>query len=194
MMNRHFLDLGRLNKETKFMLTKGLEGQSIGIIGLGRIGSRIAELVNGFRPKEVNYFSPHRHEDKEHELNVGYCELPELLQRSDVMFLCADSRAKGLLSTAQFQDMKPDSLLINITHPGVIDELPLYETLNSSRIRAMSDHPMSDPRFADLPLDRWYCMNTSSTITEAGAKLISDTATNSLINVLATGKDEYRVN
>jgi hypothetical protein len=53
---------------------------------------------------------------------------------------------------------------------------------------------MSDKRFDSLELDRWYSMNTSSTITHAGAKLMSDTATNSLLNVLATGQDKFLTN
>ncbi len=83
---------------------------------------------------------------------------------------------------------------MNITHPGVIDEEALYHALESGHIRAISDHPMKDERFKTLPLDRWYCMNTSSTITEAGAKLMSDQATSSLLNVLRTGEDKYLVN
>jgi D-3-phosphoglycerate dehydrogenase len=194
-MTRNFLELGRVNQTTEFMLTKGLENQNIGIVGLGRIGSRIAEMARGFRPNRISYYSPHRHEDKEKAFSVNYLELSELLAQSDVLFLCVDGKAKGFFGTKQFQQMKPGSLLVNITHPGVIDEAALYEALSSEHIRAVSDHPMkSDARFNDLPLDRWYCMNTSNTITEAGAKLMSDTATNSLLSILKTGKDEYLVN
>lgn len=195
MMTRNFLELGRVNPATKFMLTKGLENQNIGIVGLGRIGSRIAEMVQGFRPNKISYYSPHRHEEKEKTLSVNYLELPELLTQSDVLFLCVDGKAKDFFGAEQFQRMKPGSLLVNITHPGVIDEVALYEALSSEHIRAISDHPMkSDARFNELPLDRWYCMNTSNTITESGAKLMSDTATTSLINILQTGKDNYLVN
>lgn len=195
MMARNFLELGRVNPTTKFMLTKGLEDQNVGVVGLGRIGSRIAEIVQGFRPKKISYYSPHRHEDKENALSINYLELPELLAQSDVLFLCVDGKAKNFFAAEQFQQMKPGSLLVNITHPGVIDETALYEALDSKRIRAISDHPMkNDARFNDLPLDRWYCMNTSNTITESGAKLMSDTATTSLLNVLQTGEDRYLVN
>jgi phosphoglycerate dehydrogenase-like enzyme len=194
MMNRHFLELGRVKRDKKFLVTKGLEGQSIGIIGLGRIGSRIAEVVGAFRPANVGYNSPHRHQDKESQLNVSYFDLPDLLQHSDVIFLCADSAAKNLLDTEQFGKMKDDALLVNITHPGVIVEEALYNALAESRIRAISDHPMENERFSELPLDRWYCMNTSSTITESGAMLMSDQATNSLLNILKTGNDEFLVN
>lgn len=195
MMMRNFLELGRVNPATKFMLTKGLEDQTIGIVGLGRIGSRIAEMVRVFRPKKIAYFSPHRHEDQEKALSAHYLALPELLAQSDVLFLCVNGSAQGFFGAQQFKHMKPGSVLVNITHPGVIDEAALYEALSSQHIRAISDHPMkSDARFHKLPLDRWYCMNTSNTITESGAKLMSDTATNSLLNVLGTGTDGLVVN
>jgi phosphoglycerate dehydrogenase-like enzyme len=195
MMTRNFLELGRVNPATRFMITKGLENQNIGIVGLGRIGARIAEMAQGFRPNKISYYSPHHHEDKEKALSTNYLELPKLLGQSDVLFLCVDGRAKDFFGTEQFQQMKSGSLLVNITHPGVIDEAALYEALSSEHIRAISDHPMkSDARFSDLPLDRWYCMNTSNTITEAGAKLMSDPATVSLINILTTGNDKYLVN
>jgi len=195
MMTRNFLELGRVNPTAKFMVTKGLENQNIGIVGLGRIGSRIAEMVLGFRPNKISYYSPHRHEDKEKSLSANYLELSELLAQSDVLFLCVDGKAKNSFGVEQFQQMKPGSVLVNITHPGVIDEAALYEALSSKRIRAISDHPMkSDARFNDLSLNRWYCMNTSNTITESGAKLMSDTATKSLINILNTGEDTYLVN
>ena len=194
-MTRNLLELGRVNPSTKFMLTKGLENQNIGIVGLGRIGSRIAEMVQSFRPNKISYYSPHRHEDKEKALSASYLELPELLTQSDVLFLCVDGKAKNFFGAEQFKQMKPGSLLVNITHSGVIDEAALYDALNDERIRAISDYPMkSDVRFKDLPLDRWYCMNTSNTITESGAKLMSDTATRSLLNVLKTGQDTYLVN
>lgn len=194
MMNRQFLDLGRINHEKKFMVTKGLEGQNIGIVGLGRIGTRIAELVSGFKPNQLSYYSLHRYADKERDLAVKYLELEKLLAQSDVTFLCVEGSAKNFFGTVQLQQMKPGSLLVNITHPGVIEEAALYDVLSNSHIRAISDHPMSDAGFNELSLHQWYCMNTSSTITEAGAKLMSDTATESLISILKTGDDKYLVN
>ncbi|MHB1865390.1 MAG: NAD(P)-dependent oxidoreductase [Candidatus Saccharimonadales bacterium] len=194
MMNRHFLELGRVGKDIKFAVTKGLEGQKVGIVGLGHIGTRITEMIKTFRPKSISYYSLHRHEDKETEMAISYLELSELLNSSDVVFLCVDGSAKDMFGIEQFNKMKQDSLLVNITHPGVINEVALLDALTSQRIRAVSDHPMEDERFNGLPLDRWYCMNTSNTITEAGAKLMSDKATTSLINVLTKDEDTYIAN
>lgn len=193
-MSRHFLELGRVNPVKRFLVTEGLEGQKIGIVGLGRIGSRIAELIKPFNPSEINYNSRTRQEEKESELGVYYLELAELLETSDVVFLCVAGTAKNYFGKEQFDLMKKNALLVSVMHPGVIEEDSLFAALRSESIRAISDYPMKDERFKELDLDRWYCMNTSSTITHAGAKLMSDTATTSLLNILKTGEDEYLVN
>lgn len=142
----------------------------------------------------VNYNSRARQEDKERKLDVNYLELTELLKTSDIVFLCVAGTAKKYFGKEQLESMKKNALLVSMMHPGVIEEDALFDALKSESIRAISDYPMNDKRFNDLDLDRWYCMNTSSTITHAGAKLMSDMATESLLNILSTGDDRYLVN
>ncbi len=190
MMNREFLELGRMGAK-KFAITKGIEGQNVGIIGLGRIGSAITEMLKPFRPASVSYYSRRRHEDKEGLLGVQYLEMAKLLEQSNIVFLCVSDDAKNLFNIENLRMMKDDSLLINTTHPGVIDEEALLKTLKEGRIRVISDYPMSLPEFEKLPFSRWYSNKTSNTITEAGAKLMSDTITDSMLNILAGKDDRY---
>jgi hypothetical protein len=75
-----------------------------------------------------------------------------------------------------------------------IDEEDLLSALQQDSIRAISDYPMTNKAFTDLPVDRWYSMNTSNTVTRAGAKLMSDTVTGSIINLLSSGNDPLLVN
>lgn len=191
MMNRNFLELGLVGKE-KFAVTKGIESQKVGIIGIGHIGQRIAEMLKVFKPSKVSYYSQHRHEDKEAALGIEFNELEKLLQESDIVFVCVSDEAKGLLDLAKLSLMKKNALLVNITHPGIIVENDLFEVLDKKHIRAISDYPMS-AKFNDLPFSNWYSMNSSNTITQAGSKLMSDMATSSLLNLLETGKDENQV-
>jgi phosphoglycerate dehydrogenase-like enzyme len=192
-MNRRFLELGLVGK-LDFAVTKGIETQSVGIIGLGRIGTIIAEMLVGFRPKKIFYYSAHRQIEKEQYLNTQYLELAELLKSCDIVFVCTSDKAKNLINKTQLDQMKKNTLLVNITHPGVINENALLSSLESGHIRAISDFPMDLPKFKKLPLGSWYSMKSSSTITEAGAKLMSDMATDSLINLLTTGEDKNLVN
>lgn len=192
MMNREFLDLGRVG-DKQFAVTKGLEGQKIGIIGLGRIGSKIADILKVFKPQSINYSGRQRHADKEKILGVQYAELSKLLGQSDIVFVCLGDEAQKFIGEKELKSMKGGALLVNITHPGIIVEEALFDVLRQGHIRAVSDYPMSS-KFDELSLSHWYCMKSSNTITEAGSKLMSDMATESMINLLTTGKDQYRVN
>jgi phosphoglycerate dehydrogenase-like enzyme len=193
MMNRNFLELGRAGKK-QFEVTRGIEGQKVGIIGFGHTGQRIAEMLKVFRPASVSYYNRHRDEQKETELGVAYLPLNDLLAQSDIVFLCVAGDAKGFMGDKEFQAMKQDALFVSFMHPGVVDEYALLHALQQGRIRAISDYPMKETGFDELPLERWYCMNGTNTITHAGAKLMSDMATQSLLNLLNTGDDQYRVN
>jgi len=190
-MNRNFLELGKVGRK-KFAVTKGIESQRVGIIGLGRIGSRIAEVVKVFNPRCVNYSGRKPHPEKEFMLGAQHMELEALLNESDIVFVTLGDDAKDFIGTKELRAMKDGALLVNITHPGVIVESALLKELQQSRIRAISDDPMS-AEFSALPLSHWYCMNSSNTITEAGSRLMSDMATESMLSVLATGKDQYDI-
>lgn len=194
MMNRHFLELGRVGNE-QFMVTEGLEAQKIGIIGLGRTGTRIAEMLQPFRPAGISYYSRHRKVEVEHSLGVEYQSLEELLDQSDIIFLSlyGDESTHHFMSKPQFDKIKKNALFVSYMHPGVIDEEALFEALKQQRFRAISDYPMQ-AKFNDLPLSHWYCMNASNTITKAGVKLFSDMAVGSILNLLKDGADQNRVN
>lgn len=193
-MNRNIFDLGRLG-EKQFLTTKGLENQNIGIIGLGRIGRHIVEMIKVFRPGQIVYYSRNKHEDAEKALGILHQPLENLLADSDVIFLCVSKDAgENFLSEKEFSQMKENSLLVSFVYHGIINRDALLKELKAGRIRAASDHPM-DERFNELPLSTWYCFKGSNAFnTEIELKLTSDTATQSLLNMLTTGDDKNLVN
>ena len=191
-MNREFLDLGRVGK-SKFAVTRGIESQKVGILGLGKIGIRVAEMLEVFKPQSITYYSQNRHEDVEDRLGVEYKQLEEVLSKSDIIFLCVSDEARNFIASNEFNKMKKDALFVNITHPGIVDENALLAVLQKQKVRAISDFPMTPEGFDDLPLARWYCMNSSNTVTHAGVKLMSDMAVDSMLNLLSTGKDKYSI-
>jgi glyoxylate reductase len=192
-MNREIFDLGRSGKKT-FAVTKGIEGKKIGIIGVGSIGTRIGEMLQQFRPSKIYYFSRSRKFDQEKQLQLQFLELPKLLAQCDIVFLTVSDEAQNFFTSNEFGAMKDSALLVNPTHPGIVNEKDLLDALKKKRIRAISDYPMSIKEFDELPISDWYCMNGSNTLTEAGVRLMSDMATDSIINVLKTGNDKYKVN
>lgn len=194
-MNRDIFSLGRLG-DKKFHTTKGLKGQNIGLVGLGRIGSKIANMVRVFEPASVAYFNRTRKQDLESRLDVEYKAINQLFSDSDVVFLCVPKSAgENYISKELVSLMKKDALVVNITHPGVVDQEALLEKLKQGLVRAASDHPFTVKGYDDLPLSSWYCFNGSNAFNTTGSiKKTSDIATQSLINLLTTGKDDYKVN
>lgn len=193
MMNRHFLELGSTGI-ADFMTTPGLEGQRVGIIGYGRIGQEIARMLQPFKPAQITYTSLHRHEDAE-----SFAEnvpMGELLQNSDVIFLCVSTEAgAGYMGERELTQMKDGTLLISFTHDGVIDNPSLLKELQAKRIRAAVDNPMKDPAFKELPLSHYFSFNGSNAFnTIAGATKTSDMVVESVLNVLQQGDDQYIVN
>ena len=194
-MNRNIFDLGRIG-DKKFLTTPGIENQQIGIVGLGRIGSQIGEIIRVFRPASVSYWNRTRKLEKEKELSINYSELPDLLNGSDIVFVCLSKDVgENFIGEKELKMMKNNALLLTFMHSKVIDEVALLHVLQEGRIRAVSDYPAKSSAFNDLPMSRWYSFNASNAFNTASEiKLVSDMATQSLLNLLETGEDNNKVN
>ncbi len=191
LMNRGFLKLGRTGKEA-FSTSKGIENQTVGIVGFGRIGHRIAEMLKPFKPAAISYWSPHTRDDAG---QAKFVELDELLQSSDIIYVAVPAIAQGLLDGDKIRKIKKDALLVTFTHGEVIDENALLQRLKAGTLRAISDDPINNEEFDKLPLNAWFCFNGSNAFnTETEIKLTSDMATESLLNLLRTDQDKHKVN
>jgi D-3-phosphoglycerate dehydrogenase len=191
LMNRSFLELGRTG-DKNFVTTKGIENQSVGIIGFGRIGKKISEMLKPFNPKAISYWSPNSRD------STGFAEyknLDDLLQSSDIIYLAVPAIAEGLLNSGKVDKIKAGALLVTFTHVKVIDEAALLKRLQAGTLRVISDNPIIDEEFNNLPLSTWFCFNGSNAFnTETEIQSTSDTATQSILNMLKTGQDQYVVN
>ena len=194
-MNRNIFDIGRTGTK-KFLTTKGIEGQHVGIVGLGRIGAEITRMLKPFKPASISYYSKSRHESSEKELNITYIDLESLLQQSEIVFVCvSDDAGQNFMTEKELGLLKDDALLVSFIHKGIINEAALLKELQSGRIRAAMDYPMDTKEANDLPLSRWYSGSGSNAFnTFLEIKLVSDMAVRSLLNLLEMGHDENRVN
>ena len=137
-----------------FMAGRDVHGASLGIIGLGRIGEAMARRARGFRMR-VCYYSRQRREDLEKELGLSYMPLDELLQYSDFVSLHVPATVDTfqLISTREFNLMKPNAVLINTARGSVVDEEALFAALISGQIRAAGlDVFAEEPVNPDHPL------------------------------------------
>ena len=105
-------------------------GATLGIIGLGRIGSAIANRAKGFNMK-VYYYDVIRHQDLEKELEIEYLEIEDLLQKADFVTLNVPllKDTYHLINEKKLKLMKKNSILINNARGPVIDEQALYKAL-----------------------------------------------------------------
>ena len=112
-----------------------LKGQTLGLIGFGRIARKIVPKAKGFELKVIA-FDPYVPSSVFEELGVEPVALDYLLENSDFVSIHAafTAEAKHMLGMAQFQHMKPTAYLINCARGEFIDEQALYTALNEGYI------------------------------------------------------------
>lgn len=163
----------------------GIEGQTVGIIGLGHIGRRLAEMLRTNRPRTVLYYDIHRQPAQETTLGVEFTAMADLLTKSDVIFLCVSGDVgKNFFDQNELGKMKSGALLVSFMVPGVINNTALFNELCAGRLRAISDYPM-DKRFDDLPSMVWHSSKASRAFNNAaGIRYTSDQAVQALLDIL----------
>lgn len=118
------------------MLGTDMRGKTLGIIGAGRIGTRVAEIARlGFGMSLV-YTSRKPDPELSDRLQAPFLPLDQLLQRADVISIHVPllPETRHLISTEQFSLMKKKAYLINTSRGPVVDEKALLRALRTKRI------------------------------------------------------------
>lgn len=145
-----------LDGKSPFKDFQGLElaGRCLGIIGLGKIGSRVAQLAQAFEMRVIAY-SPHSTTKEADVLQVQLVDLDTLLQEADFISIHAsmtDQTCK-MLGEREFNLMKPSAYLINTSRAAIIDQDTLIKALQQRRIAgAALDVFWLEPLPANHPL------------------------------------------
>jgi phosphoglycerate dehydrogenase-like enzyme len=133
------IQLKQGNWRSRFEQSPGdLEGATLGIIGLGRIGCRLAQLIRPFGMSVLAY-DPYVTAEAASEQNVELVALDELLQKSDFVSIHAllNDNTRGLINRTRFSAMKPGSILINLARGAIVESLDvLYEALTDGPLAA----------------------------------------------------------
>lgn len=155
-----------------FGVTTALAGKTLGIIGMGDIGSAIAKRAQVSKMKVV-YHNRHQRAD-DAELGVTYLSQEELLATSDFVLVAVtlNPSTKGLLNAAAFAQMKPGACFINISRGGVVDTDALYEALESGQL-SYAALDVTDPE--PLPGEHKLLSLDNITITPHIASYTSET-------------------
>jgi len=128
---------------------------TLGIVGLGRIGSQVAKRAKAFNMR-VLYYDVVRREDLEQLLGVEYvADLHELLAAADFVSIHTDlsEKTRHMIGAKEFAVMKPTAIFINIARGPVVDQNAMYEALKSKKIlHAALDVVAVEPIPPDDPL------------------------------------------
>jgi len=135
-----------------------LRGKTIGIIGLGNIGLRVARLAKAFGMKIlINKRTPPDPKILE-DLGAEFVSLEELLRRSDIVSLHVPltEETRGMIGAHEISIMKDGAFIVNTSRGAVIDEEALFEALKSGKLGGAaldvySEEPPKDLRLIKLP-------------------------------------------
>jgi glyoxylate reductase len=110
-------------------------GATLGIVGIGRIGSAVARRAQGFGMRLL-YYSRRRKPELEAALGLQYRAFPALLAEADFITLhCAlTPETRGILNAEAFGRMKPSAIVVNTGRGGLIDQAALLAAIRDGRI------------------------------------------------------------
>ena len=118
------------------MLGQDVFGATLGIVGIGRIGRGMAHRAKGFNMRVLYYDPQPLPPDAEEQLNVTRSSLDRLIAEADFISVHVPltDQTHHLLSTAQFNAMKRNAILINTSRGPVVDEAALVEALAAKKL------------------------------------------------------------
>ncbi len=132
-----------------------LSGRTLGIVGLGNIGKKVARRAAAFDMRVQYYDIARLSEDQEDALGVRFVLFTELLRTSDVVTLHVplDDTTRNLLGSGELGMMKRSAILINTCRGPVVDENALYRALKDGQIGAAGlDVMVEEPPKPNHPL------------------------------------------
>lgn len=131
------LENARLKKGAPWQSTLGIElnGKTLGIIGLGKLGSRVAAIGRAFG-MEILAWSQNLTEEKSRAGGAALVSKEELFRRSDfvTVHVQLSERTRNLVDAAELARMKPTSFLINTSRGPIVDKQALLSVLRANRI------------------------------------------------------------
>ncbi len=131
-----------------------LHGKTLGILGLGRLGQRVAKVGLAFGMKVIAW-SQNLTPEKCREAGVEYATKDDLLRQSDfiTIHMVLSPRSRGMIGAHEFSLMKPQAYLINTSRGPLIDETALMAALKENRIAGVGlDTYDTEPLPRDHPL------------------------------------------
>lgn len=171
-----------------------LQGKTLGIFGLGKIGLELARMCAAAYKMKVIYHNRHRNEEAEKELQATWVPFTDLLAQSDVLSVhtALTPETQGTFNKQTFAGMKPSAIFINTARGGIHEEKDLAEAIEKGVIwGAGLDVTNPEPMQADNPLLQ---MPTVSVLPHIGSATVETRNAMSVLaarNIIAGLKGEH---
>jgi phosphoglycerate dehydrogenase-like enzyme len=112
-----------------------IEGRTLGVIGLGKLGSKVSKLAQAFGMNVIAW-SPNLTPERCKEAGVGYATKEELFSTADIVTIhvVLSQRSRGLVGREDLARMKPTAYLVNTARGPIVDEAALLETMQQKKI------------------------------------------------------------
>jgi D-3-phosphoglycerate dehydrogenase len=127
----------RLKAGELWQVTLGpdIEGKTLGVIGLGKLGTRVAGVAKALGMKVIAW-SPNLTPEKCREAGVEYATKEELFRNADIVTIHVQlgDRSRGTVTAKEFALMKPTAYIVNTSRGPIIEENALIAALNERRI------------------------------------------------------------
>lgn len=147
-------DSGVRRNEWPKVFGHSLYGKTLGIVGFGNIGRKLATLVRGFDMQVLTY-SAHPDQVLAEQYGVHYVSFDELMRQSDVIsvHLPLLPSTRGLIGREAFASMKKNVIIVNCARGGIIDEAALIDAIDDGTVFAAAlDVFEEEPLPPDSPL------------------------------------------
>ena len=193
----HALRQGRWNVRYEY-IGQQLFGRTLGLVGMGRIGARVAEICHLAFHMPILYHDVVAYPKLENELEAKKIPLEELYKKSDYISLHVPliPATKGMIGREQLAMMKKSAILINTARGAIVDEAALYDALKSghlagaaSDVFAVEPTPDNNPL---LTLENMVLTPHMAAHTDDALKAMSMVAAD-IIRVLEGNDPVYRV-
>ena len=134
---RHIPEEDRAIREGVWQRTIGitLKDKTLGILGLGKLGTQVAQIGLAFGMKVIAW-SQNLTAERAREVGCTRVEKADLFRQSDVLsvHLLMSERSRGMVGRAELALMKPSAILINTSRAAIVDEAALIEALHARKI------------------------------------------------------------
>lgn len=188
-----------------------LKDAVIGIIGMGKVGSRVARMMHDAFKSKIVYTANSQKPDIERDTQAQRLSMASLLESSDVVILACpyNDSTLGFIGAQELALMKPSAILINTSESSLVDGRALYKALLEQKIAgaAFDDKNWDSPplikhgeainmpiAMLELPDDRFICTPYVGAMTSAVWDEMASVAIGSVLHYIEHGTDMHLYN